>query len=103
MKALYNAMREVSPDWESFGIQLNIQEFVLKNIPSKSESKSEGNEGYFREMLSTWLKSVGEDEVKTVKKLKEALHRTSHQYVADELLERLNSGRFELVYTLFSS
>jgi len=81
-------LKEVSPDWEKTGLELKLLQYVLTNI----EDSHKGNEAYFRMMLSTWLKSTSEPEDKTVGRLKEALNRTSNNFIASNLLDSLNHG-----------
>ncbi len=92
LRVVYNALKEVSPHWRCFGLELFLPNYVLENIPSKQGLALEGNDAYFREMLSTWLQSDSGGEAKTVRKLKEALINILWPYVAGELLIRLNSG-----------
>ena len=92
LRVLCNSLKEVSPSWNFIGLELQLPLYILKNIADSLALLVSGNEAYFREMLSTWLQSISEPEVKTVRRLKEALIRTSNDVAASNLLDEINHG-----------
>ena len=89
------SLKEASPDWESIGLELQLPYHTLTNIADNRMLVVQGNEAYFRKMLATWLQSISEPEVKTVRRLKEALIRTSNNVAAINLLDKINHGELK--------
>jgi len=83
---LTDILRAAAPKWREIGGTLGILDSDLSNIHHNLGLLLEGPSGYFREMLSQWLKwAPPNHDWPTVEALTLALQRNGHEDLAANL------------------
>ena len=83
---LTEILRPASPQWRTIGGSLGILNSDLNIIQHTPLLIAEGLPGYFREMLSQWLKWAPPNHPQpTLEALEVAIHRSSHEELAVNL------------------
>ena len=84
---LLDLLRSAAPQWRTVGLALGFQDFELTTIEQKPSLISEGPPGYFREMLSQWLKwAPPKHSWPTLEALQHALQSYGHESLAVNLI-----------------
>ena len=79
-------MRPATPQWRTIGGPLGFLDSDLNTIQHSPLLIPEGTMGYFREMLSQWLKWAPPNHSRpTLKALSDALHSSGHECLAVNL------------------
>ena len=93
LTSITSILRAASPQWRGIGGDLGIEESDLDIIQGKPLLIVEGAPGYFREMLSLWLKcSPPKHHWPTITALESALRDNGHEGLA-------NNFRMQLLQT----
>ena len=83
---LTDTLRAAAPQWRVIGGTLGILDSDLSNIQHNLGLLLEGPPGYFREMLTQWLKWAPPNHpVPTVETLALALQKNGHEALAADL------------------
>ena len=83
---LADILRPAAPKWKEIGGALGIINSDLSIIENKPTLILEGVPGYFREMLSAWLKRAPPNHPwPTIQELVDAVQRSGHESLAVEV------------------
>ena len=83
---LLDLLRSAAPQWRTVGLALGFQDFELTTIEQRPSLISDGPPGYFREMLSQWLKwAPPNHSLPTLESLAPALRSSGHEDLAVKL------------------
>ena len=84
---LLDILKPATPQWKTVGLALGFLDHELTTIECKPLLIPEGVTGYFREMLSQWLRwAPPTHSWPTLKALQPALQRSSHEGLAVHLI-----------------
>ena len=87
--SLTQILRSAAPDWKTVGMALGFPKHEHDIIECNRMLALEGVTGYFREMLSQWLKWAPPNHVSpTVENLAHALQSSGHEDLAVELQKK---------------
>ena len=83
---LTEILRPATPQWKRVGLALGFLDYELTTIQQKPLLIPEGSPGYFREMLSQWLKWAPPNHPSpTIENLAPALQSSEHEDLAVKL------------------
>ena len=83
---LTEILRPATPQWKTVGLALGFLDYELATIEHKPSLIPEGPSGYFREMLSQWLKwAPPKHSSPTLESLAPALQSSGHEDLAVKL------------------
>ena len=83
---LTKILRPAAPQWRTLGLALGFLNYELTTIEQKPLLIAEGIAGYFREMLSQWLKWAPPNHPSpTIENLALALQSSEHEDLAVKL------------------
>ena len=83
---LTEILRPAAPQWKTVGLALEFPDYELATIEQKPLLIPEGPPGYFREMLSQWLKwAPPNHSLPTLESLAPALQSSGHEDLAVKL------------------
>ena len=83
---LLETLEPATPQWKAVGLALGFLDHELTIIECKPLLIAEGLTGYFREMLSQWLKWAPPNHSQpSLKALKPALQKSGHEELAVKL------------------
>ena len=83
---LTEILRPATPQWKMVGLALGFLDYELATIEHKLLLIPEGPPGYFREMLSQWLKwAPPKHSSPTLESLAPALQSSGHEDLAAKL------------------
>ena len=97
LSILLDLLKPVTPQWKTLGLSLGFLDNELTTIECKPLLITEGVNGYFREMLSQWLRWAPPNHPwPTLEALQPALQSTGHEGLAvnliPELIQRLRQS-----------
>ena len=80
---LTEILRPATPQWKRVGLALGFLDYELTTIEQKPLLIAEGPPGYFREMLSQWLKwAPPNHSLPTLESVAPALRSSGHEDLA---------------------
>ena len=80
---LTEILKKAAPQWKTIGLALGFLNYELTTIEQKLSLIAEGPLGYFREMLSQWLKWAPPNHSSpTLENLAPALQTSGHENLA---------------------
>ena len=83
---LTEILRPATPQWKTVGLALGFLDYELATLEQKPPLIPEGPPGYFREMLSQWLKwAPPNHSLPTLESLAPALQSSGHEDLAVKL------------------
>ena len=83
---LLEILEPATPQWKAVGFALGFQNYELRTIELAPLLIAEGLTGYFREMLSQWLKwAPPKHSQPTLKALEAVLQKSGHEELAVKL------------------
>ena len=86
LQILMEILRPATPQWKRVGLALGFLDYELATIELKPLLIPEGSPGYFREMLSQWLKWAPPNHPSpTIENLAPALQSSKHEDLAVKL------------------
>ena len=86
---LLGTLKPATPHWKTVGLALGFLDHVLTTIECTPLLIPEGSTGYFREMLSQWLRwAPPTHSWPTLKALELALQKSGHERLAVKLRQK---------------
>ena len=86
---LLDLLIPATPHWKEAGMALGFLDHELTTIERKPLLIQEGDTGYFREMLSRWLRWAPPNHLwPTIEALQLALQRSGHENLAVSLIPK---------------
>ena len=86
---LLETLKPATPQWKAVGLALGFLDHELTIIECKPLLIPEGPTGYFREMLSQWLRWAPPNHSQpTLKAMEAVLQRSGHQRLAVKLRQK---------------
>ena len=82
---LLESLKPATPHWKTVGLALGFLDYELTTIERTPLLIPEGLPGYFREMLSQWLRSPPNHSWPTLEALELVLQRSGHEGLALQL------------------
>ena len=90
---LTQRLKPATPQWKAVGLALGFLDHELTTIESKPLLVPEGTTGYFRELLSQWLKWAPPNHPSpTIKSLGDALQCSGHESLEVDLMTQRKGG-----------
>ena len=87
LSILLDSLKPATPKWRDAGLALGFLDHELATIEQKPLLIPEGPTGYFREMLSQWLKWAPPNHSwPTLEALQPALQESGHEGLAVQLI-----------------